>query len=239
MQIQSLSLSNLTLTRRAGDFILRETSYEFPSEGVVQLQGLTGSGISTILEMLAGLIEPTSGAILVNGKSMASFSKQEFRDYQLSLGFGFDQGGLLSNLSLRDNLLVPLYYHSLVSRSDAEKRVNEYLQRFQISEKDAAQRPSFVSSGIRKSCALARTFLMNPSMLILDEPTQGLHRDAIARLVATINAHQTHKGLKLLITATEDPFFLDQFDHHVVEVKDNNVYWAGRFPHVSEVSHAR
>jgi ABC-2 type transport system ATP-binding protein len=156
------------LTRTFGARVAVENvSFELAPGQVFALLGPNGAGKTTTLRMLAGLIEPTSGAVRVNGEVVARATASKLRR---RIGFLTEAPGLWDRLSVRENLLV---YARLQSVASPAKAVDRTLELFDMRDR-AGDAAAELSKGLRQRVALARTLLHDPEIVLLDEPTAGL-----------------------------------------------------------------
>ena len=134
--------------------------------------GPSGGGKSTLLRILGGLILPTAGQLMVDGKKVPS-DEASLQKYRRELGFVFQQGGLFRHLSAFENITLPLCQVHGYTRQEAEKRAAELLERFGLSG-DGHKKPSALSGGQQQRVAIARAVAAKPRLLLLDEPTSAL-----------------------------------------------------------------
>ncbi|NQZ01280.1 MAG: ATP-binding cassette domain-containing protein [Bdellovibrionales bacterium] len=200
--IEKLSFKSLDFEFSVQDRILLECDFEFPMNKVVAVQGNFGCGKSTILKLLATLIEPTAGEYWINDHLVNSMSFEELIPYRLKIGYGFDYGGLLNNKSLRENLMLPLQYHKLLSPEGINERIGELMEKFDLSFV-GSHRPSSVSGSQRKLTCVLRALVMNPEMLILDNPTHGLNEKAVGLLIEEIQQRLASGELKHVFLVTD------------------------------------
>jgi ABC-type transporter Mla maintaining outer membrane lipid asymmetry ATPase subunit MlaF len=166
------------------------------------------------MRLLAGLEEPSEGAYLINGEDFSALNFAQFSSWQRRIGFGFEFGGLLSNKTVEQNLMLPFFYHRNLSPHDAENRVAEYLEHFGLMRvKD--RRPAACSGGNRKAAVLARALITWPEFLLLDHPTAGLDEKGISTLQSLIALHQNERGLKHVYIASEDERFVNGLSGHI------------------------
>ena len=154
--VKSLHFEKLTFHYEGQEPLLKNVDFEFPiskrgaqdnaaacraldkrgtassQTGVVVIRGAQGAGSSTVMQILAGLQTPTLGSYLINGVPVENMSFEEFLPFRLRMGYGFDTGGLLSNRTLFENLVLPLNYHKICSPQEAERRVLALMERFQL-----------------------------------------------------------------------------------------------------------
>ncbi len=209
-EVRSIEFSELSFGYDNTAPLLDHVNFKFPDNKVLLFSGKEGAGVSTLFRILAGLKNPISGSYLLNEKNYFGLSDQDRVQAQLSIGYSFAHGGLLSNYTLLDNLVLPLDYHRLEAPKDRRVRALAYLEYFQIAEY-ANLLPAFATAAARKASVLIRAFLLCPRLVLLDEPTQGLHKAGIARLGDMIQWHQQSMGLSRVYLSTEDDGLLSRF----------------------------
>lgn len=217
MKIERLRFENLSLQRSEREKLFADLTFDFPLDGVFWIQGATGSGKSTLLRLLAALQEPSSGRYFINRSDVAQMSFEELSPFRLRIGFGFENGGLISNRTIRQNLMLPLFYHRILSALESEARVNEYCRVFRLDGvKDS--RPAQVSGGLRKACLVARSLILHPEMLVLDNPSAGLDKSTALGLVDAVQEHRKTKGLRHVFITSDDHEFMRNFDHRIIHI---------------------
>lgn len=216
--IQTLAFRNLTFRYDANPALLEDVTCELPSGENVLVEGPSGGGKSAFLKILVGLLSPTSGSYLVNGHDMSDMSFEEFLPYRKRIGYSFDFGGLLANRTLWDNLILPLQYHSELSAEVATVRVRDLVERFGLTE-NKDRRPAAVSGAMRKACVVARAFVMDPEMLILDDPFVGLDRATVNNLFALIHEQRHTKRLRHVFFTSRGEDYSSQLATRVLTVE--------------------
>jgi phospholipid/cholesterol/gamma-HCH transport system ATP-binding protein len=202
--ITKVEIRDLTHEFDTGKKVFDGLSSELPMNEIVLLDGGTGSGRSTLLKMVAALIMPSSGSVVINDQPISELTFEEFLPTRLKIGYSFEYAGLLSNRTLRENLLLPIRYHSVVSPREAEKRVDELLKIFGLSHV-SNQRPYGVSGSQRKACVLARAFVLNPELVLLDEPFGGLSQSAIETFKDFVMLMRKNANLKHVFMTCQNP----------------------------------
>jgi len=172
-------------TIRAVDGIsLQITSGEF-----VALLGASGSGKSSLLNLLAGLDSPTSGTVLVDGKNLGRLSRQDLAKYRRhTVGMVFQSFNLVSAMNVFENVELPLRFAE-VERSKRVALVGGVLERVGLGER-AKHRPAELSGGEQQRVALARALINEPTILLADEPTGNLDSRTgteVMDLILTLN----------------------------------------------------
>ena len=142
-------------------------------ESLVILGG-SGSGKSVLIKIIAGLIAPSSGSIIIDGEETASISDSSRDKLMTKFGFLFQGGALFDSLSIWENVAFRLIYQQKMSKKDAREVAIEKLKLVGLSEKTADLFPSELSGGMQKRASLARAIAANPEIIFFDEPTTGL-----------------------------------------------------------------
>ena len=151
--------------------ILHDIDFELGARQSVAIVGASGSGKSTLLSIVAGLDVPSSGQVLLAGHALFTLdedARAELRARQL--GFVFQSFQLLANLNALENVMLPL---ELLGRHDARRRATEMLGRVGLASR-LGHYPKVLSGGEQQRVALARAFVVEPAVLLADEPTGSL-----------------------------------------------------------------
>jgi phospholipid/cholesterol/gamma-HCH transport system ATP-binding protein len=153
--------------------ILREVSFAVPRGRLKIVLGASGSGKSTILRLILGLLKPDSGCILVNGQRVDQMSEEQLMGVRGDLGMVFQEGALFDSLTVRENVGYKLYETTDQPIHEIDQRVQEVLGFVGLDEfRD--RMPSELSGGQRRRVAIARALAARPGILLYDEPTTGL-----------------------------------------------------------------
>lgn len=163
--------------------------------------GKSGSGKSIIIKCLVGLIEADKGEIKVFDTDITKLNNQQLNAIRLRIGFLFQNSALYDSMTVRQNLSFPLKRHS---KNLSEKEVNDAI--FEVLEsvglvQAVDKMPSELSGGMRKRIALARTLILNPEIILYDEPTTGLDTITSREISELILAIQKKtKATSMIIT---------------------------------------
>lgn len=173
-------------TRAARVVELREVSLNFGEKHILDqvslavdrqerlvIIGQSGMGKTTILRLILGVIQPTSGAVLFNGQDLAQLSYTELQEIRTRIGMVYQDAALLSSVSVRENLALPLEELTKKSAREINRIVEEKLDLVEMVGEGKTM-PFELSGGMRKRVGLARALVMEPELILFDEPTQGL-----------------------------------------------------------------
>ncbi|MEY2873448.1 MAG: hypothetical protein RLZZ373_819 [Pseudomonadota bacterium] len=168
----------------------------------VAVMGPSGSGKSTLLNILGLLDQPNAGHLLLEGRDVTTLSPDEQAAVRSRrIGFVFQSFHLVPRLTAAENIALPMVLAGLPPRERA-RRVEKALQDYGLTNR-ASHKPSELSGGQRQRVAIARATIMQPALLLADEPTGNLDRatgDEVVRLLEALNA-----GGMALIVVTHDP----------------------------------
>lgn len=223
MIIQSLKFEGVGFNYEGHDPLFQNTDIEFPVNSVNVFRGEHGAGRSTILQILAGLQSPTQGKYYLNGLDVTEMSFEDFLPFRLKMGYGFDMGGLISNRTIYENLILPLVYHNLCSKEEAHDRVMFYIDRYHLN-KQKNERPAHVSGGVRKATCIIRALITEPEVLFLDDPTIGLTKDMAQILGDSIQRHMKDHGLHTVFISSYDEKFIALFEHQLLYLESGQIY---------------
>lgn len=145
----------------------------FPGE-TVALIGESGCGKSVTLKLIVGLLKPTDGEVLFEGKPVHRLTERELTAMRLRVGFLFQGAALFDSLPVFDNVAFGLRAKGGLSEPDVRAKVRQRLQEVGLPEGAEAKMPAELSGGMRKRVGLARAMALDPDVMLYDEPTTGL-----------------------------------------------------------------
>ncbi len=226
-KLSQLEFKDLSFGYRPDELIFENLNFKWPTKGVVRLKTDGESqGRSTLLKILAGLLPVSSGEFWLNQELVNEMSFEAFLPYRLRIGFGFEFGGLISNKTIAENIRLPLDYHNIADEKSRIARVDELLDLFDLT-KVAHLRPFAIAGSQRKAACVARSLVLDPSVLILDEPTVGLNPIGIHTLKAHLDLGVHDGKVQLAIVATSDSRLLAGLNYKTVELRDRKLFDLG------------
>ncbi len=176
--------------------ILRDISFELGAGQTVAIVGASGSGKSTLLGILAGLDTPTAGSVHLAGQDLFALDEDQRAAVRARhVGFVFQSFQLMPNLSALENVMLPL---ELAGVPDARAQAKAMLQRVGLGER-LQHRPKVLSGGEQQRVALARAFVVQPELLLADEPTGSLDHATGAAIMDLMFALNHEQGTTLVL----------------------------------------
>lgn len=208
------SSGNLTTTA------VKDVSLNVAPGEFLALVGPSGSGKTTMLSMLAALLRPSGGQILIDGQDLASMSDAERTRFRREkIGFTFQSNNLLPFLTARENVELMLRLNGKLDRAGSI-RVTELLERLGLEER-MNNLPRQLSGGQQQRVAIARALVHNPTLVLADEPTASLDTERAHQVVQTF-ANLIHEQNRAGIMVTHD-LRMVQYADRVVQMQDGYV----------------
>ncbi|MBQ3547647.1 MAG: ABC transporter ATP-binding protein/permease [Clostridia bacterium] len=216
-----LKVENLTKiykTKKGADVhALDGVTLQFPETGMVFLLGKSGSGKSTLLNVCGGLDAPTSGEIIVKGRSSKDFSQADFDSYRNTfIGFIFQEYNILNEFSVEDNIALAL---ELQGKSKDKKAIKALLEEVDL-QGFAKRKPNTLSGGQKQRIAIARALIKSPEIIMADEPTGALDSNTGKQVLETLKKLSKNK---LVIIVSHDREFAELYGDRIIELKDGKV----------------
>lgn len=163
----------------------RGVSFQLHQGEILGLWGGSGTGKSVILRSVIGLEHPDSGEILFEGRNIVGLSERELIPVRTQIGYVFQNGALFDSLTVEENLAYPLREHTQLGEREIHARVNAMLELIDMKGSNKLF-PAELSGGMQKRAGLARATILEPKIILFDEPTAGLDPVNTKRLIENI-----------------------------------------------------
>jgi phospholipid/cholesterol/gamma-HCH transport system ATP-binding protein len=172
----------------------------YQGENLVVL-GRSGSGKSVLIKLISGLLKPDKGTIEVLGEDLSKITEKELQHLRIRIGFSFQSSALYDSMTVRKNLEFPLVRNKRnLSRQEIDTAVETVLDAVGLSQ-TINQMPAELSGGQRKRIGIARTLILNPEIMLYDEPTAGLDPITCIEINELINeVQQRYNTSSIIIT---------------------------------------
>lgn len=207
-----------------GHWVTRGVDLEIPANKMTVIIGRSGEGKSVLLKQIVGLIEPTSGEIIVDGTDITKLNRRKLREYYKKVGYVFQFAALLDSLNVFENVGITL----LESGEKIKKAlpiVKEKLAQVLLTEDNLYKYPSELSGGMRKRVGLARTLVASPEIILYDEPTTGL--DPITARVIHELMYSMQQELKMTSVVISHDVEVFKYADYVALLYDGQIKYFG------------
>jgi len=208
---------------------LAPADLQVPGGETLVLIGPSGCGKSTLLRLIAGLIQPDSGSITFEGTRLSSENILQIRQ---RMGYVIQEGGLFPHLTVRDNVTVMARYLRR-NASWIDCRLNELAQLVRLPEEMMSRFPAELSGGQRQRVSLMRALMLEPDLLLLDEPLGALDPMIRFQLQQELKAIFAQLG-KTVIMVTHDIAEAAFFGHTLVLMRDGRIVQTGPFRELAQ-----
>lgn len=194
------ALKNINLTIKEGEFS--------------SIIGPSGSGKSTLMHMIGLLDKPTKGEILIEGKDISKLNDDQLSTLRNEfVGFVFQQFNLIPKLTILENILIPTIYARKKLGYNPKEKAMELLKNFGLTEKEKSF-PNKISGGQQQRVAIARALIMNPRLILADEPTGNVDTRTGEDILKLL--HNLHEKEKItVIIVTHDPKIADKTERKI------------------------
>lgn len=199
--------------------VLKNISFEIQENEMVGLLGLSGSGKTTLLKILSGLLQPDSGIYTIESNKAYEKGKRN-KMLVNELGVVFQDYNLFMHLTVLDNLVLPYRLRFKKSKEESKKIAIEMLSQFGLEE-HLYKFPNECSGGQQQRIAIARALILNPRVLLIDEPTAALDQEN-TMIVSELLRDLNKKGLTVIVITHDIPF-AQSICKRVIELKQGEI----------------
>lgn len=217
-----LKLKQITKEYKTGDEVvkaLKGIDIEFRESEFVSILGQSGCGKTTLLNIIGGLDQYTSGDLVINGKSTKDYKDRDWDTYRNhSVGFVFQNYNLIPHQTVLSNVELALTI-SGVSKSERRKRATEALEKVGLADQ-LNKKPNQMSGGQMQRVAIARALVGNPDILLADEPTGALDSATSVQIMDLLKEIAKDK---LVIMVTHNPELADKYSTRIIKLLDGNI----------------
>ena len=205
--------------------VLKDISARFDNGKTNLIIGQSGSGKTVLMKCIVGLLTPTSGKILYDGRDFVTMSKREKALLRREMGMIFQSAALFDSMSVLENVMFPLDMFSSMTLKERTRRAQQCLDRVNLI--DAQNKyPGEISGGMQKRVAIARAIALNPKYLFCDEPNSGL--DPKTSLVIDALIHDiTEEYQMTTIINTHDMNSVMGIGDSIIFIKEGHEEWKG------------
>jgi ABC-type multidrug transport system ATPase subunit len=232
----AISLRGVSLFSGA-ESVFTDVTIAFPARSTTLVMGPSGSGKSALLKVAAGLIPPDTGTVTLLDSELGALAKPEERELRRRNGFVFQDAALWQNLTVYQNLALPLQYHGVTeSAAEVERRVRGLAGEFGMQRR-IELRPAQLSAGERKLVSFLRAIILEPEVLFLDEPTSFVDHQGAELILGRLR--ELKKRGTTIAASTHSPRFSSQLADYLVVLDSGGVVAQGAFVDVVHAADRR
>ena len=218
--VETENLTRIFGSGEAHVVALNDVSLHVDQGEFVAVMGPSGCGKSTLLHLIGGLDRPTSGTVKIKGQDLSKLDDDALTDLRREhIGFIFQFFNLIPTLSALDNTALPLILGGM-KPTEAQAQAEEWLRKLEVADR-STHRPEELSGGQRQRVAIARSLVMNPTLILADEPTGNLDSEA-AHEFATLLRETVDRWERSILLVTHDPR-ISSFADRIITMKDGMI----------------
>jgi phospholipid/cholesterol/gamma-HCH transport system ATP-binding protein len=208
------------------EVLLNSISMIIPRGKLIAVTGPSGCGKSTLLKVAAGLLPPNTGNVYIEGTDIFNISRNTLFNMRKNFAFVFQDGALMSNLTLYNNLALPLRYHHRLKDKEIAARVNATLEDFGL-EAVRMNLPAQLSIGQRKLASFARALIMEPRLIFFDEPVSGVDSLTLNKMIDKIIPLRDDPEVTVIMVSHNLEFIKTSADY-IALIYENNLFAYGK-----------
>lgn len=217
--------------------VLKNINTTFEAGKTNLIIGQSGSGKTVLMKCIVGLLNPTEGDIIYDGRSFISMTKKERTLLRREMGMIFQNAALFDSMTVLENVMFPLDMFSDKNQTERRRRAEFCLERVNLLDA-ASKYPGEISGGMQKRAAIARAIVLNPKYLFCDEPNSGLDPKTslvIDELISSI----THEFQMTTIMNTHDMNSVMGIGEHILYIYEGCKEWEGNMHEVETANNER
>lgn len=200
--------------------VLRDINFSVNRGEIVTIVGRSGSGKSTLLNLISGFIRPKEGGIWINEEQVSKLNEAQFADFRIkNLGFIFQSFQLIPSMTAFQNIELPLILKGMAEKERRDK-TEEMLKKVGLSEYQDHY-PGELSGGQQQRVSIARALIVNPPIILADEPTGSLDSETEEDLLSFIKELNQELGITFLIITHDDK--VARIGHRTIELSDGRI----------------
>ncbi len=198
-------ISFVNVTKKFGSqSVLDQVNVGFPKGRTTVIAGGSGQGKSVTLKLILGLMKPDSGQIMVEGQDIAAMGRRELNRIRTNFGVLFQGAALLDSITVFENVALPLKERTSLPHQEIKERVDEALALFELTG-HGNKYPAQLSGGMKKRVGLARALMLQPEIMLFDEPTTGLDPEISMEIYRLFFETQKKYGYTSIIVSHDIP----------------------------------
>jgi len=215
-----IELQKVTLTND-NEVVFSMLDFDVKKNEKIAVIGESGSGKTQLLFLCAGLTEPDEGLILVNGIDPSRGRYEDVVRVRRRIGLVFQEGVMINNITIYDNIALPLRYHSVFDVKDVEKKVNKAIRKFMLNGYEN-KKPAETSLGVLRLAAYARAYIIEPLIYLIDEPFTDLDSKGV-HLIGEFLDEIKHDMATTMVMTGSNASQISKWADRTAYIEDKNV----------------
>ena len=200
---------------------LKNINLEIKKKEFVSIMGPSGSGKSTLMHLIGLLDKPTKGEILIEEKNVVNFNDDQLSTLRNEfVGFVFQQFNLIPKLTVLENILLPTIYARKKLNYDPKKKALELIKRFGLKGKENSY-PNKISGGQQQRVAILRALIMEPKLILADEPTGNLDSKTGIEIMNLLKSLNEKDGITVVVVTHES--YIASYGKRIIRIKDGKI----------------
>ena len=200
---------------------LKGVNLEIKEGEFVSITGPSGSGKSTLMHLIGLLDKPTKGEIFINGKNVTYLTDDQLSTLRNeSVGFVFQQFNLIPKLTVLENILLPTIYARKKLKYDPKKKALDLIKKFGLGGKERSY-PNKISGGQQQRVAILRALIMEPKLILADEPTGNLDSKTGVEIMNLLKALNEKEGITVVLVTHEAD--IAAYGKRMIRIKDGKI----------------
>ncbi len=221
------------LSKSFGDnLILKDVNLAIKPGEKLCIVGGSGCGKTVLAKHFNGLLDPDEGRVFAFGKDLAETTEEELYAIRKKTGYVYQNNALFNSMNVYENVSLPLrespYDIPAKNENEIEKKIESILNVVGLTKEYLERMPHEISGGEKKRVAIARATIINPPVIIYDEPTPGLDPTTLERIISLIdNLHKTYKNTTIALTHEEK--LMTRISDRIVFIRNKSIYFDGKY----------
>jgi len=200
---------------------LKGVNLEIKESEFVSITGPSGSGKSTLMHLIGLLDKPTKGEIFINGKNVTYLTDDQLSTLRNEfVGFVFQQFNLIPKLTVLENILLPTIYARKKLKYDPKKKALDLIKKFGLEGKECSY-PNKISGGQQQRVAILRAMIMEPKLILADEPTGNLDSKTGVEIMNLLKALNEREGITVVLVTHEAD--IAAYGKRMIRIKDGKI----------------
>jgi phospholipid/cholesterol/gamma-HCH transport system ATP-binding protein len=201
--------------------VLDDVSFAVPAGSALCILGRSGTGKSVTLKLIVGLLQPDSGRVLIADRDISHLESRELSEVRQRMGFLFQSAALFDSISVGENVAFPLRRHTRLAEQEIRDQAQQALDKVGLGG-EWDKMPSELSGGMRKRAGLARALVLDPDILLVDEPSAGLD-PVTSREIDELLLSMKDEGETSLIVVTHNIPSARRISDHVIVLHEGRI----------------